>query len=65
MSFSVGVQQTISLNFEVIVKQAELQINKMKTNGYPGLVVFIQVFWRCCGIGMELLNLRCMITDEI
>lgn len=31
------------MNFEVIVEWAELQMNKMKTNGYPGLV-FTQVF---------------------
>lgn len=31
------------MNFEVIVERAELQMNKMKTDGYPGLV-FTQVF---------------------
>jgi len=43
MFFSLKAQQIISMNFEVIVERAELQMNKMKTDGYPGLV-FTQVF---------------------
>lgn len=44
--FSAVIRQIISLKFEVIMQQVEVQINKIKINGLPGLMLITRVFWR-------------------
>lgn len=49
--FLAVIQQMLSLKFEVILEQVEVQINSMKISRLPRLVLITRVLWRSSRVG--------------